>query len=188
MSDHENMSAATRELASVIKPLTDREERSAIDAATASLRADLSDRYRVFGTELRLDKRSPDKVPDRLVGVYVVDYAKHRSIEALVDPQGKVVGVNDLPPYQVPISREEVREAEEIASRDEHVAQALKRHAATFVSPFTPHDHASKKRIIGLHYFRSDPRRPLSPRPVGDVEVDLADRTVRFTAIQEEGK
>jgi hypothetical protein len=185
MSD---MSPATRELASVIQPLTDREERSAIDAATAALHADLSERYRVFGTELRIDKRVPEKIPDRLIGVYIVDYVKHRSIEALVDQRGKVVAVNDLPQYQVPISREEIREAEEIAARDEHVAQALKRHTATFVSPYVPHDHTSKKRIIGLHYFRSDPARPLSPCPVGDVEVDLAARTVRFTAIQEEGK
>ena len=187
MSDRaHSMSAATKALATIIKPLTGREERSAIKAATTSLRANLSDRFRVLGTELRIDKPAPGKHPDRLVGVYIVDYVNDRSIEALVGARGELVAVNDLPPHQVPISGDEVREAQTVAARDEAVARAVKRHKATFVSPFTPHDHASKKRVVGLRYFSTDRRRRLSPRPIGEVEVDLGTRSVRFTAIDAE--
>ena len=184
MSD--NMSAATKALASVVLPLTEHEARTATDAAMTSLRPDLSDRYRVIGTELRIDKPPRERVPDRVVGVYVVDYREHRSIEALVDSKGTVLAVNDLPPYQLPISREELQEAQSIAAQDEHLARAVRRHQTAFVSPFAPHDHTSKKRVIGLHYFRPDKRHPQSPRPIGDVEVDLGAGTAVFTAIEVE--
>ena len=94
--------------------------------------------------------------------------------------------MNDLPPYQLPISREELQEAQSIAAQDEHLARAVRRHQTAFVSPFAPHDHTSKKRVIGLHYFRPDKRHPQSPRPIGDVEVDLGAGTAVFTAIEVE--
>jgi hypothetical protein len=189
MSDRAHaMSAQTKALAAVLKPLTGREERSAIKVATTSLRAKLSDRFRVIGTELRIDKPAPGTNPARLVGVYIVDYGNDRSVEALVGARGELVAVNDLPPHQVPISGDEIREAQSIAARDEAVAPAMKRHKTTFVSPFTPHDHASKKRVVGLRYFSTDRRRRLPPRPIGEAEVDLGTRSVRFTAIAAEGE
>jgi hypothetical protein len=183
MHDRTHMSTATKALATVIKPLTGREERQAIKAATAALRAGLSDRFRVIGTELRIDKPAPGNSAARTVGVYVVDYVNCRSIEALVGPRGEVVAVSELPPHQLPVSGEEIREARSVAERDKAVARALKPHKATFVTPFTPHDHASKKRVIGLRYFGTDRRRRLSPRAIGEVEVDLGERSVRFTEI-----
>jgi hypothetical protein len=184
----DNMAADTKALASVVSHLTEHEERTAIDAAMASLRPDLSDRYRVIGTELRIDKRPDDQVPDRVIGVYVVDYHKHRSFEVLVVSKGTVIAVNDLPPYQLPISRDELQEAQSIAVQNEHLARAVRRHEAAFVSPFVPHDHSRKKRIIGLHYFRPDKRHPQSPRPIGDVEVDLGAGTAVFIPIEVEGE
>ncbi|RDJ93335.1 hypothetical protein B4Q13_22595, partial [Lacticaseibacillus rhamnosus] len=72
-------------------------EEAAIKAAENHLAGELSDRYRVLGADLRIDKPSDlKKSPLRMVGVVIVDYSKRRNYEVLVAASGKAVRVVDL--------------------------------------------------------------------------------------------
>lgn len=100
------------------------------------------------------DRRRPEGADQAVVGVY--DYARDRSLVALVDPErGEVVSVKETP-AQFQLSEEERQEAERLAGADERVrgflrgremnpltrlyfppqpAEAGHRHAIVFVRP-----------------------------------------------------
>jgi hypothetical protein len=145
------MSEATKALRPVIGRLKQTEERSAVQAAKAHLAHDLSDRYRIVGVGLRIDKPSRGKVPDRRIGVVVVDYANRRNVEVLVDTRGRVVNVVDLMGAQPPSTGEEIKEARLIAEQDSRVARHAKR-KNVFVSEFAPPPTANRARRLGLRY------------------------------------
>jgi hypothetical protein len=145
------MSELTRKFKAVIAPLKKREERTAIDAAMAYLGKDLSDRFRIFGAQLRIDKpREPRKAPARMIGVLVIDYGNRRNFEVLVEPGGKVVRVDDRG-AQPAYTSEEIKEARGIAEQDRRVAGFAKM-KGVFVSDFGPERASDNARRIGLRY------------------------------------
>ena len=80
------MSALTKRLAPLLAPLKKREESAAIKVARTYLSKELSDHFRIFGAELRIEKPlEPRKAPVRMTGVLVVDYGNRRNVEVLVD-------------------------------------------------------------------------------------------------------
>src|SRR5579864_3734938 len=112
-------SELTRKLARVIVPLKTKEEQAAIKAAKAHLAAELSDHYRILGGDLRINKPSdPAKIPQRMIGVLVLDYGHRRNLEVIVDAKGKVVQVIDLHDAQPAFTEDEIEEARRIAEQD----------------------------------------------------------------------
>src|SRR5260370_9195872 len=135
----QEMSKLTRDLAEVIRPLKPREERGAINAAKVRVASELSDHYRIFGAELRIDKPTdPTKAPPRLIGVLIVDYGNRRNFEVLVDGNSKVVRVIDLHGAQPAYTREEIEEARAIAKQENRVGRCV-RLKAYFVIDYEPH-------------------------------------------------
>src|SRR5712692_9631687 len=148
----QEMSKLTRDLAKVILPLKPREERAAINAAKVRVASELSDHYRIFGAELRIDKPTdPTKTPLRMIGVLIVDYGNRRNFEVLVDGNSKVVRVIDLHGAQPAYTREEIEEAREIAEQDNRVGRFVKL-KGSFVSEFGPERTGDNSRQIGLRY------------------------------------
>ena len=153
------MSELTRKLRPVIGPLRGREERAAIAAAKAHLARELSDHYRILGAELRIDKPSKvGKVPDRIIGVLVADYAQRRNLEVLVDTRGKVAKVVDLMGAQPAYTSEEIAEARAIAEQDSRVA-LYARKKGSFASEFGPERAPDNAWRIGLRYAVVDKGR-----------------------------
>ena len=173
------MSELTKKFKTVIAPLRKREESAAIKAATAYLAKDLSDRFRIFGADLRIDKPSaPRKAPARTVGVLVVDYGNKRILEVMVGSGSKVVRVDDLGNAQPTYTSEEIKEAREIAEQDGRVARLAKR-KGVFVSDFGPERASDNARRIGLRYAVLG--KDQSAELLAHVVVDLsAQRLVRI--------
>lgn len=170
-----HMSKATVRLRGAIAPLSTREERRAIEAATAHLSKKLSRRYRVFGAELRIDKPAdPATTPKRTIAVLILDYEKPRTLEAIVNAAGKVLRVLDLQGFQPAFLDDEVKEARAIAARDDQVARIGKLRGS-FVSAFAPdQDHSPRRRQVGLRYAAPDAR--VGIRLLAEAAVDLVDR------------
>ncbi len=170
------MSALTRGLAAVITPLKKKEEQAAIKAAKSHLGKELSDRFRIFGAELRIDKPpKPGTAPHRMVCVLVVDYGRRRNLEVLVNTSGKVVRVDDLRGAQPAYTSEEIKEARKIAEQDSRVARVaiIK---SSFVSEFGPERASDNARRIGLRYAVVDKGR--AGRVLAHAIVDLSARTL----------
>jgi hypothetical protein len=170
------MSALTRGLAAVITPLTKREEQAAIEAAETHLGKELSDHFRIFGAELRIDK--PPKqgtAPHRMVCVLVVDYGRRRNFDVLVNTSGKVVRVDDLRGAQPAYTSEEIKEARKIAEQDSRVVRVAKM-KGSFVSEFGPDRASDNARRIGLRYAVVDKGRV--GRVLAHATVDLSARTL----------
>lgn len=149
---HAKGSKATRGFASVIAPLKKKEEAAAIDTAKVHLAQELSEHFRIFGAELRINKPSaPGKVPVRMVGVLVVDYGKRRTLEVLVDIRGQVVQVDDLRDKQLAYTSDEIKEARRIAEQHSRVAHFANM-KGSFVSEFGPERASNNARRIGLRY------------------------------------
>jgi hypothetical protein len=144
------MSALTKGLGSAILPLKTKEERSAIEVAKAHVAGDLSDRYRVLGGELRIEKPSEGSKVERIVGVLILDHGNRRNLEVLVDSKGKVVRVDRLS-VQPAFTAEEITEARAIAEQDGRVARLAKM-KRSFVSEFGPERTPDNARRIGLRY------------------------------------
>jgi hypothetical protein len=146
------MSELTKRLVSVIAPLKKKEGHAAIEAARAHIAKDLSDHFRIFGAELRIDKpQQPRKAPVRMIGVLVIDYGNRRNFEVLVGAGGKVVRVDDLRGAQPAYTSEEINEARKIAEQDGTVARFAKM-KGVFVSDFGPERASDNARWIGLRY------------------------------------
>ena len=171
---NKEMSELTRRLAPVAAPLKKKEEHAAIDAAKAHLSKQLSDHFRIFGAELRIDKpQKPGTVPPRMIGVLVVDYGRRRNVEVLVDASGKVVKLVELQGAQPAYTTEEVREARGIAEQDNRVARVAKI-KGSFVSEFGPERATDNARRIGLRYTVVDKGR--AGRVLTHAIVDLSAR------------
>jgi hypothetical protein len=110
-----------------------------------------------------------------MIGVVVVDYAKKRNVEVLVDTHGKVVKVVDLTGAQPPTTTEEIEEARAIAEQDSRVARHAKR-KKVFVSEFGPPPAAEYARRVGLRYAVLDKGRLSGP--VAHAIVDLSARAL----------
>ena len=166
------MSAATKALLKVIRPLTAKEERNAITAAVKYVAADLSERYRVFPVDLRIDKPRQGAAPQRTAAVLILDYEHRRTVEVLVDAHAKPVGKTDLSGYQPVFLAEEIQEARKIAEQDERVAKAI-RGRGVFASAFGPHRYGEPgARLVGLRYAGPVGKRDI--RILGEVVVDLS--------------
>ena len=172
---HPEMSAATKALLKVISPLTLKEERNATSAAVKHLAGELSERYQVFPAELRIEKPSrSNAAPKRAIAVLIFDYEKRYAADVLVDPLGKLVQKTDLTGFQPPFLPKELREARQIAEKDERVARALRVRGA-FASAFGPHPHGEPgARLIGLRYATVD--RKQNVRLLGEAVVDLSEQ------------
>lgn len=183
---HAEMSAATKALLKVIKPLTAKEESNAAAAAVKHLGAELSQRYQVFPAEIRIEKPSgPKSVPKRTVAVLILDYEHRHTTEVLVDAQGKLVRKTDLTGFQPVFLAKEVQEARKIAEEDERVAGASRVEGA-FASAFGPHSSGERgARLVGLRYATVD--RKQNARLLGEAVVDLSERKlVHFEDTREE--
>jgi hypothetical protein len=183
-------SEATRRLGSVIAPLSSAEKQRAIAAVAAYILADAGAdaRFRVLGAELRIDKpANPDELPIRLIQVLAVEYDRRRNLDFTVTTRGKIVQVADSPSIQPTFHNDEIREARDIAERNEQVASVVQVQGA-FASPFVPiRDAEQHNRLIGLHYAAV--RRNLPAQFLGTAVVDLSERRlVSFEAAQTEGR
>jgi hypothetical protein len=166
------MSDSTKALVKVIVPLRRREELAAIKAAENHLASELSDRYRVLGAQLRIDKPSDlKKSPLRTVGVVIVDYSKRRNYEVLVTANGKVLRVDDLSGAQPAYTSEEIKEARKIGEQDKRVAR-FARMKGSFVSEFGPEHAADNARRVGLRYANVEKGRV--SRVLAHAVVDLS--------------
>ncbi len=184
---HAEMSTATKALLEVIKPLSAKEERSAMMASVKHLSGELSERYQVFPAEVRIPKpSSPSAPPKRMIAVLILDYEKRRTTEVLVDTAGKLIEKIDLTGFQPVFLATEIQDARKIAEKDERVARATKIRGA-FASAFGPHSYGETgTRLIGLRYAIVD--RKQNARLLGEAVVDLSDRKlVHFEDTSEEG-
>src|SRR5258705_4890253 len=111
---HTEMSAATKALLKVIKPLTAKEERNAAAAAVRHLGAELAQRYQIFPAEVRIEKPSRPNSPKRAVAVLIFDYERRHATEVLVDTVGKLVQKTDLTGFQPVFLASEIKEARKI--------------------------------------------------------------------------
>src|SRR5215207_7909851 len=146
------MSAMTKRFAPLLAPLKKREESAAINVARTYLSKQLSAHFWIFGAELRLEKPlEPRKAPVRMIGVLVVDYGNRRNVEVLVQPEGKVVRVDDLGTAQPSYTREEIAEARMIAEQDDRVRRLAKT-KGVFASDFGPDRASDNARRIGIRY------------------------------------
>jgi hypothetical protein len=177
------MSPVTVALRKIIGKLTAKEERTAREAAIKHLRSELSERFRIFPAELRIEKPPrPSAKPQRTISVLVVDYERRRTVDVIVDTSGKVVRTNDLATFRPAFLSDEVKDAREIARRDPRVA-AILRARGVIVSAFGPERHQEPgPHLLGLRYAAPDGRRGL--RLLAEVAVDLSAGTLRtFQAI-----
>jgi hypothetical protein len=181
------MSTATKRLLKLLRPLTATEQRNATAAAVKHLSGELSQRYRVFPAELRIEKPpQPDAAPERTTAVVIVDYERRRTTEVLVGARARPVRQTDLTGFQPAYLADEIREARELAERDESVASAI-RVRGLFVSAFGPPAYEERgARLIGLRYAAGDARQGV--RLLSEVVVDLSrQELVTVEVMQGEG-
>jgi hypothetical protein len=176
------MSKLTLALGDVVRPITDKEERAATDAALKLLSNELSQRRRVYGVELRIPKTEQTATPARYFSVVIGDYDKRRTLEVVVDSAGRLVSNTDLTGFQPPFVTDEVAEARKIAETQPIIA-AFAKAPGGFVQAFGPHaEDAPERRLVGLRYGAMT---STGPRALAEVEVDLArQKLIRFEDIQ----
>jgi hypothetical protein len=180
------MSRLTLILRDAIRPITDTEERAAADAAVKFLGRELSQRYRVYGVELRIPKTGDSAAPPRYFAVVIGDYDNRRTFEVVVDAAGTLVAKTDLTGFQPPIVSAEITDARKIAETQPIIA-ALAKTEGGFVEAFGPHaESALERRLVGLRYGAV---RRTGPHALAEVEVDLArQRLIRFEEIEAIGE
>jgi hypothetical protein len=172
-----DMSDLTRRLKPVLAPLSKKEERRAVNAATEHFTAEIGRqadlRYRILSTEIRIEK--PPKrgaVPERLVRVLIADYTNQRNLEISINGKGKVVQSEVLRGLQPAFHPDEIQEAKEFAQRDQRVARLAKTtgaFAGAFASDLA---HERGRRLVGLHYLAAE--KGGTAKPLATVVVDLA--------------
>jgi hypothetical protein len=191
MASNTNMSEQTRQLETVIAPLSQEEERQAIEAVenylTKDMEGETKSHFRILGVELKIDKPPrPEMVPARLIRVLVVDYGRRRNLNFVVDIEGKVVHVEDYRGLQPAFSSKEIEEAREISLRDDRITRIAKMRGS-FVSAFGPAMATEGgNRLIGLHYALATQGQPA--RILGSVVIDLNEhKVVSVEIVQTEG-
>ena len=180
------MSATTRAMLKVIRPLTVKEERNAVGAAVKYLSRELSQRYQIFPAELRIEKPStPKAAPKRAIAVLIFDYENRRTTEVIVNPPARPLRKIDLTGYQPAFLAEEIARAREIAESDERVA-SVSRARSVFASAFGPQSHGEPgARVVGLRYAAADKRRGV--RVLAEAVVDLSKQElVTFEDLRQE--
>jgi hypothetical protein len=175
------MSDLTRRLRPILAPMRRREERQAIKAALAQVSRDYGPgtkpRVRALGAEIHIDKpREREALPERLIRVLVADYGNNRIFDVRVGGDGQVVSSETVNGYQPAFHHDEIREAREIAERDERVAN-LARMPGSFAGYFLS-DLAgdSGRRLVGLHYLATT--EDGGAKPLATVVVDLYDNEI----------
>jgi transposase-like protein len=168
------MSALTRQLADVIEPLNDDEQRRAVEAGLAHVELR---RPIVYGAELRIDKRRRG-LPGRQVGVLLADLDGYTVYEVTVADDGSVVSAAEQPDLVPPFSDEEVAEAAVLARSDERVAEVARGwgiRSGTFYPSQHRHDgHDGEhvhRRLVGLHFL--DTADAANVVPLVSAVVDL---------------
>jgi hypothetical protein len=124
-------SELTEAIIDVIAPLEGDEERRAVDAALSRFEGR---RMRVYGAELRIEKRR-GKLPGRAVSVLLADLDPYTPYEVVVDADGTVVDAVEQPELVPPFYDAELGDALAIARRPPELA-ALERPARAVL----PHD------------------------------------------------
>jgi transposase-like protein len=156
-----------------VSPLTRHEERLAVEAALDAVR---SERLRVYGAELRVEK-NPEGGMSRQVFVLVADLDGYTPFEVIVDPEAvRIVEVLERPELVPPFSVDEIREAIVLARSDGTVRELADRwgvEAATFypTSRENGSEGSGRRRRLGLHLL--DTNDPSVTVPVASVVVDL---------------
>ena len=170
------MSDLTKRMKPIIAPLKKREEQRAIKAALAHIASagsyNANQRIRVFGSELLVEKPPQrDALPERLIRILVADYTAKQIHAVTADSRGKVVSSKVLHGFQPAFHTDEVREARDIAERDERMAHAAGL-SGIFAGAFVPHAAAETgDRLIGLHYLVAT--EDGGAKPIATVVVNL---------------
>jgi hypothetical protein len=166
-------SVPTEALLGVIAPLEADEERRAIEAALGSFDGR---RMRVYGAELRIEKRRGG-VPDRVVGVLLADLDPYIPWEVLVDADGTVVEAVEHPELVPPFSAAEICDATAIARRHPALGDLAERWGVR-PAPFYPttHEHGTDekrhgRRRVGIHFL--DIADEADVVPLASAVVDL---------------
>lgn len=147
-------SAVTERARAVLAPLGDAEAERAVHAALERVGPEIATELR--GYELLIEKaRRRGEVPLRRVRVLVGEAAREAVYEVIVDDAGEVVSATRLEGQNFPFLAGEIERAEEIAARDERVAQLLKPDVRA--AAFHPPHHKAGNRLVGLHYLTGDP-------------------------------
>jgi hypothetical protein len=173
------MSSLTRELADVILPVSEDEERTAVEAALAHLGLR---RPRVYGVELRIEK-SRRAVPHRQIGVLLAELDGYLVYDVVVSDDATVVSADARPDLVPPVAEDEVAEAAVLARTDVRIDEVARRWGVGF-GPFYPsrHEHDGLgggdrgKRLVGLRYL--DAGDLANVVPLLSVVVDLTGRQV----------
>jgi hypothetical protein len=159
------MSEDTAMMLEVIGPLSSEEERAADSAVHRRLEGQ-SQRYRIFGPELLIDKppRRGEQA-QRTIRAIVVDYENASNLEIVLNPSGEIMEAKAIV-WQPPFSPEEVAEARQIAESDGRVA-AVRDGPGLEVIPFgAEHVEHPTARLVGLRYLAVDANRVLSVQAV----------------------
>jgi hypothetical protein len=148
-------SPLTEALIDVIAPLEAEEERRALDAALGSFEGR---RMRVYGAQLRIDKRRGN-VPDRSVAVLLADVDPYTPYEVTIDADGAVVQTIEQPDLVPPFSGVEISDALALARRHPRLADLVERwdvRPAHFYPTTHPHgvdEPRRGRRRVGIHFL-----------------------------------
>jgi hypothetical protein len=169
------ISPLTQRLAEVIAPLRPDEERRAIQAALENVQGE---RLHVYGAELRIDKRR-DRVPARLITVFLADLAGYLPYEVVVDADGEIVEANEQPDRVPPFSPTEIGDALALARTVPEVVELGERWGVSS-AVFYPSGHddgehgdrgAARRRRVGFHFL--DISDETAVTPIASIVVDL---------------
>jgi hypothetical protein len=152
-------STETRQLEAVLAPVSEEEAQQATESAVAGI-AEVSDHYRILGAEVVIEKpAAADVVPERLLAVFIADYANRRSVRVPVRPTG--VGEIEVLSYEPALHPDEEAEARRIAEQDERLRRLL-RGDEQVVTAFSPVSVVGA-REVGLHYASTQAGPPAEP-------------------------
>lgn len=166
-------STLTEALIEVIAPLEADEERRAVDAALGRFEGR---RMRVYGAELRIEKRH-GKLPDRAVSVLLADLDPYTPFEVVVDTDGAVVESVEQPQVVPPFTTAEIGDALAIARRHPTLRDLAERWNVR-PAPFYPTTHPDGadeprrgRRRVGIHFL--DVADEADVVPLASIVVDL---------------
>lgn len=184
------MSNLTRRMQKVIAPLSRGEEKRAVKLVSAQLAEQYppgtkSD-YRVFPPIVAIEKpENRETIPERLIRVFVVDYAHKRNLEFILDADLRVVRTEDYRGIQPALLTEELEEADRIARRDRELRRLLKQRGI-FLSEFAPEPEPQDgSRMAGLRYVLK--KKSGEFEMVARVVVNLSERRVTDVTRTEKG-
>jgi hypothetical protein len=165
-----------------VKPLTRAQREAAVKIATADKRLKTAPKGRlrpVLAAPNLHDPAQPRGGEQVVVGFY--DYAKGRSLVALVDPkEQKVLGIEETAAH-LQLSDEEKREAEGLAAKDERVEAFLARRKANpltrlyFPPDAAQHDPPHRYAIVFVRPSTSERRYAIVDLTEGRT-VDVLER------------